>query len=44
MHDLGDPAARRKILEQVAKVNGFDPLNPENWYSLRQKEITKVKV
>ena len=27
-----------------AKVDGFDPLKPENWYSQKKRKLMKVKV
>lgn len=35
---------RRLILEDFAKVRGFDPLLPENWYSKSLANIDTVKV
>jgi hypothetical protein len=34
-----DIQTRRKFFEMYAKRNGFDPLNPENWYSQIQNKI-----
>jgi hypothetical protein len=34
-----DVQSRRKFFEMYAKKHGFDPLNPENWYSLTYNKI-----
>ena len=34
----------RLILEAYAKRNSFDPLDAENWYSLRKKTVASIKV
>jgi len=39
-----DPKNRRKFFENYAKVNGFDPLNPNKWHSLPKEKILIVKV
>jgi len=33
---------RRKFFEEFAKDNGFDPLNPQHWYSVRKKNIMAI--
>eukprot|EP00026_Physarum_polycephalum_P018696 Phypoly_transcript_20376.p1 GENE.Phypoly_transcript_20376~~Phypoly_transcript_20376.p1 ORF type:complete len:147 (+),score=20.00 Phypoly_transcript_20376:41-442(+) len=39
-----DAALRRSFFERCAKDIGFDPLNPENWYRHKKKElITQYK-
>ena len=35
---------RRKFFEEYAKVNGFDPLVPSNWYSQPSEKIMMCKV
>jgi hypothetical protein len=35
---------RRKFFESYAKRKGFDPLNPENWYSFAKKKLLAHKV
>jgi hypothetical protein len=35
---------RRRFFEEYAKENGFDPLNPKNWYSQPRKKIEAKKV
>eukprot|EP00026_Physarum_polycephalum_P008136 Phypoly_transcript_08214.p1 GENE.Phypoly_transcript_08214~~Phypoly_transcript_08214.p1 ORF type:complete len:513 (-),score=83.64 Phypoly_transcript_08214:5-1384(-) len=34
---------RRKFFEDYANANGFDPLDPENWYSQSSKQIFSFK-
>eukprot|EP00026_Physarum_polycephalum_P001627 Phypoly_transcript_01629.p1 GENE.Phypoly_transcript_01629~~Phypoly_transcript_01629.p1 ORF type:complete len:1030 (-),score=139.53 Phypoly_transcript_01629:75-3164(-) len=40
---IKEKANRRKFFENYAKENGFDPLNPEKWYSQPNKKILLVK-
>jgi hypothetical protein len=35
---------RRRFFENYAKENGFDPLNPENWYLQAREKIISTKV
>jgi hypothetical protein len=35
---------RRKFFEDYARAHGFDPLNPENWYSEPSANIMATKV
>eukprot|EP00026_Physarum_polycephalum_P002315 Phypoly_transcript_02321.p1 GENE.Phypoly_transcript_02321~~Phypoly_transcript_02321.p1 ORF type:complete len:804 (+),score=106.81 Phypoly_transcript_02321:71-2482(+) len=37
------PSNRRKFFENYAQNQGFDPLNPRNWYSLSTKDVFSVK-
>lgn len=39
-----DPANRRLFLENYARVNGFDPLDPQAWNSQSIKKIKSHKV
>jgi hypothetical protein len=34
----------RKFFEEYAKENSFDPLNPNNWYSISRSKIFASKV
>lgn len=36
--------SRKIFFESYAKVHGFDPLIPENWYSQHTKSILSTKV
>jgi len=38
-----DAANRKKFFEDYAKANGFDPLDPINWYSRPLSAIKLVK-
>ena len=38
------PIHRREFFENYAKVNAFNPLVPDNWYSIPRYKITAVKV
>ena len=40
---IGDKRQRRKILEDFAREQGFDSLNPKNWYAARDY-ISDIKV
>lgn len=35
---------RRKFFEDYAGVNGFDPLVPENWYSVQTSKLLSISV
>ena len=35
---------RRRLLEQYARENYFNPHNPENWYKQRKSKILEFKV
>jgi hypothetical protein len=37
-------ANRRQFFENYAEENGFDPLNPKNWYAQPTEKIMAVKV
>jgi len=39
----GDFATERRIFEDYAEKNKFDPLNPENWYRQRTKKMKATK-
>jgi hypothetical protein len=39
-----DISSRRELFVKYAKENGFDPLNPENWYLQPRKKILEIKV
>lgn len=39
-----DAANRRKVFDRIAQENGFDPLIPENWYSISRNFIISQKV
>jgi hypothetical protein len=39
-----DPKNKRKFFDNVAAKQGFNPLNPENWYSLEYSAILNEKV
>jgi len=39
----GDSVNRRKFFENYARENGFDPLEPENWYAQPTSKILAVK-
>ena len=39
-----EPVNRRKFLDSFAEQRGFDPLLPENWYSVVAEDILKEKV
>ena len=39
-----DPARRRNFFETFAKKNSFNPLEPENWYSIRPEQVAAVPV
>jgi hypothetical protein len=39
-----DTSRRRKLFENYAKANDFDPLIPENWYLQPLKRIMAVEV
>lgn len=34
-----DTDSKRKVFENFAKENNFDPLNPEHWYSQKKKKM-----
>lgn len=34
----------RKAFDQYAKSKGFDPLNPENWYTITKESAMQSKV
>ena len=36
--------ARRLFFENFAKLKGFDPRKPENWYSLQKEHVLPFKV
>jgi len=38
-----DPASRRNFFEEYAVEQGFDPLNPKNWYSQSVHKISSKK-
>lgn len=38
------PESRKKFFEEYAKVHGFDPLNPENWYLQSFSRINAAEV
>jgi hypothetical protein len=40
-HDVKN---RRKFFDGFAKANGFDPLIPENWYSVNKLDLRNIKV
>jgi hypothetical protein len=37
-------AARRKFFEDYAKENGFDPLDPNNWYKISRYKLMALQV
>jgi len=37
-----EPHVRRTFFENLARVNSFDPLEPDNWYLLRREDIQIV--
>lgn len=37
-----DIANRRKVFDEIARDNGFDPLIAANWYSLPKDKVSKV--
>lgn len=39
-----NPKNRRKFFEEYAKENGFDPYQPDNWYSQAKHKIEEKKV
>jgi hypothetical protein len=39
-----EPNNLRKMIDNIAKRLGFDPLIAENWYSVSQIEMLKLKV
>ena len=41
---LDTPVRRRKLLETYAQQKGFDPLNPENWYKQKKRDIISMPV
>jgi hypothetical protein len=41
---MNTPQNRRKFFENYAKNNGFDPLIPENWYSVTTESVKSVLV
>jgi hypothetical protein len=41
VNDWTKPENRRKRMEDFAKEKGFDPLIPENWYSVERKDFVK---
>eukprot|EP00026_Physarum_polycephalum_P015371 Phypoly_transcript_16035.p1 GENE.Phypoly_transcript_16035~~Phypoly_transcript_16035.p1 ORF type:complete len:284 (-),score=54.79 Phypoly_transcript_16035:37-840(-) len=38
-HLFAEPVFRRRFFEEYARDNDFDPLDPENWYSITTKDI-----
>eukprot|EP00026_Physarum_polycephalum_P001974 Phypoly_transcript_01978.p1 GENE.Phypoly_transcript_01978~~Phypoly_transcript_01978.p1 ORF type:complete len:752 (+),score=127.08 Phypoly_transcript_01978:45-2300(+) len=38
-----DPLKRKNFFDQFASENGFDPLVPENWYSVSSNELRETK-
>jgi len=38
-----DPKNKRKFFDDIAAKQGFDPLNPENWYSLEYSVVLNEK-
>lgn len=34
----------RKFFEDFANINNFDPLVPENWYSISSEQLTSLPV
>jgi len=38
-----DRENRRKVFENYAKANGFDPLNPECWYTQTKFRVSSMK-
>lgn len=39
-----DPAKRKKFFENYAKENGFDSMNPDEWYKQNRAAIMASKV
>lgn len=39
-----DEKRRREFFDSFATENGFDPLVPENWYSVSTNELRETKV
>ena len=39
-----DPSTRRKFFEDIAHLNGFDPLKAENWYQQLSSLVLSIKV
>jgi hypothetical protein len=35
---------RKKFFDELAKAKGFDPLAPENWFSIDSEQIASQKV
>eukprot|EP00026_Physarum_polycephalum_P000781 Phypoly_transcript_00782.p1 GENE.Phypoly_transcript_00782~~Phypoly_transcript_00782.p1 ORF type:complete len:944 (+),score=105.33 Phypoly_transcript_00782:1215-4046(+) len=40
-NDWTQQESHRKFMESFARENGFDPLIPENWYSVERSDIVK---
>ena len=38
------PENRRRFFQDYASENGFDPLNPENWYTQPHSKVMAVRV
>lgn len=39
-----NPQNMRRLLEDFAKNNNLDPLDPETWYSTSSSDIREIKV
>jgi hypothetical protein len=39
-----DPVRRKEFFDSFAKESKFDPLVPENWYSVSPQELREIKV
>lgn len=39
-----DATKRRKFFENFARMNGFDPLVADNWYTITRDRVSALKV
>lgn len=43
-HHWTDPSNRKQFFLDFAKAKGFDPYNPESWYTVSSADIAATKV